>query len=274
MTRPHTAPPGMAERIAAAAAPELDALATRARRQTRLALLLLLGLPTLLAVWQFLELAARPAPVSSRPDARWLAQLVGPDGRFESPDGAARRATPVGLHGLALLALTRSDEDRPDGPTDPAAIARAAEWLLAQQAPDGGLADADQDHALGTVALVEAWQRTHAPDVRVAAEHAVACLLEREAWGGAHIDAAAAAWALEALAAAQDAGLARDARAAIDRTRARLVAELGGAVDPATLRAAALSPQATPRQAALGPLYVASVTLLAAAPPGGLVAAR
>ena len=257
-------PEGLAERIAGVAAPELDALALRARRRTRVALLVLLGVPTLAAGWQFALLAARPLPPAPRPDARWLAQLVGPDGRFAQPDAEASRATPVGLHGLALLALARADGD--GSPTERATIARAADWLLAQQAPDGGLADADQDHALGTLALVTAWDRTRAPGLRAGAERAVACLLEREAWG-VPVDGATAAWSLQALLAAQDAGLAGDAAAAVARTRTRLAASLGGLLDREALGAAALSPQAAPRQASLGPLYVASVALLASAPP-------
>ncbi|HEX5011880.1 MAG TPA: hypothetical protein VFY71_15915 [Planctomycetota bacterium] len=267
--RPQTpsreAPPaGLAERIADVAAPELDALAVRARRRSRLALVVLLGVPTLMAAWQFALLAARPLPPAPRPDARWLAQLVGPDGRFTQPDADAQRSTPVGLHGLALLALARADGDA--SPSERAVIARAADWLLAQQAPDGGLADADQDHALGTLALVTTWVRTRAPELRAGAERAVACLLQREAWG-APVDGATAAWSLQALLAAQDAGLAGDAAAAVARTRTRLAASLGGLVDREALGLAALSPQAAPRQAALGPLYVASVALLAAAPP-------
>jgi len=265
--RPQTpsreAPPaGLAERIADVAAPELDALALRARRRTRVALLVLLGVPTLAAGWQFALLANKPLPPAPRPDARWLAQLVGPDGRFAQPD-AAQHGTPVGLHGLALLALARAEGD---GSPERATIARAADWLLAQQAPDGGLADADQDHALGTLALVTAWDRTRAPELRAGAERAVACLLEREA-ADTRVDGATAAWSLQALLAAQDAGLAGDAAAAVARTRTRLAASLGGPLDREALGAAALSPQAAPRQASLGSLYVASVALLASAPP-------
>jgi hypothetical protein len=261
-TRRDAPPAELAARIAGAAAPELDALAARARRRSAVAVMVLLGVPVLVAVWQFALLAAQPGEPAPRLDARWLAQRVGPDGRFAAPEGEPR-ATPVGLQGLALLALARADVA--DADMDRAALARAADWLLAQQAPDGGLADADPDHALGTLALVEAWRCTQEPRVRAGAERALSALLEREAWGG-RVDGAAAAWSLQALLAAQDAGLAGDAASAVNRTRARLAAALGDSLGRGPLDAA-LSPQAAPRQASLGPLYVASVALLASAAP-------
>src|SRR5262249_4657045 len=105
-TRPE-APAGPAARIVAAAAPEPAPPARHGRRRTRVALLVLLGAPALAAGWQFALLAARPVPAAPALDAQGLAQLVGPDGRFAAPDAA--RPTPVGLHGLALLALARSE---------------------------------------------------------------------------------------------------------------------------------------------------------------------
>jgi|GEM_PF-6584500 len=249
------APVSLPGRIAREAAPALDGFARRARRRTLSALAALLGLPLALLAWQ-LSLAEEAPSAALRPDALWLAQRVGPDGRF-----AGESETPVsevGLHSLALLALVRGDAA--DGSREP--LARASDWLLQQQAADGALAEADADQALGTLALVEAWRATCEPELREGAERAHRNLLQREAWGGRGSEVAAA-WSLEALLTAREAGL-RGAAAAEARAHGRLLAALGGPVDRDRLRRAALSPQAVPRQPALGQLYVASVSLLAA----------
>jgi hypothetical protein len=247
---------GLAERIARDAAPALEVLARRARRRTLAALAVLLALPAALAAWQWSLAAGEPLP-APRTDARWLAQRVGPDGRFAGAGESL--VSEVGLHSLALLALLRGDAAE----VPRAALSRAADWLLDQQASDGALAAADADHALGTLALVEAWRATHEPRLRDGAERAQRNLLQREAWGG-HGGELAAAWSLEALLTAREAGL-DGAEAAEARTRDRLLAALGGPVDRDGLRRAALSPQSVPRQAGLGELYVASVSLLASA---------
>ncbi len=251
-------PTDLSRRIVAVAAPELVSLAGRARRRLRAGLAALLALPAAIVAWP-LALAPAEGPRLPRPDAQWLAQRVGADGRFA--DGSELPVSEVGLHGLALLALARGDE----AGASRDALVRAGDWLLDQQAGDGALASADADHALATLALVEAWQATHESHLRAGAEKAHENLLQREAWGGRGGELAAA-WSLEALLTAREAGL-DGAAAAEDRARERLLAELGGPVDRSRLRQAAISPRAVPRQAGLGELYVASVSLLANPPP-------
>lgn len=252
------APADLAARIEGAAAPALAALAARARRRTLAALGAVLAVPALMLAWWLAT--PRPATPAPRLDAHWLAQRVGPDGRFAPASWSGPRAAESGMQGLALLALARAAD------SDAAAIDRAGEWLLGQQRPDGALADATQDHAVATLALVEAWRRTGAPPLRAGAESAVACLVERQA-DAPRAGCAAAAWSLQALLAAQDAGLCSDQRAALSRARTRLQAELGGPLGRDALAEAALSQQAAPRCSGLGELYVATAALLAAEVP-------
>jgi hypothetical protein len=259
MSERHEPPADLAQRIERAAAPELDRYASKARRRTVLALGAALAVPALF----FAARLALPSTITppQRTDASWLAQRVGPDGRFEPASWSGPRAAESGMHGLALLALAREPG------SDAAAVARAGDWLLAHQRPDGSLADADQDHAVATLALLQVSQRLQDPKLRAGAEAAVSCLVERLADAPRVAEPGAkaeAAWSLEALLAAQDAGLCADRRAALDRARSRLQAQLGGPMPRAALAQATLSPAAAPRRKGLGELYVATVAMLSA----------
>lgn len=253
------APAGLAGRIVDAAAPELAARARGARRRVGVALAVLLGVPAGVLVWRMSTAPAVATP-ATRADAGWLAAQVGPDGAL--PDEGVAPSSRVGLQGLALVALARGALEPAEPERD--AIARAAAWLIRRQAPDGALSSADEDHALATLALVEAFGVTDEAALRDGAERALANLLQRQAWGGAG-GVAAAAWSLEALFAAREAGLS-GARLAEARARERLVAAVGAPLDREALRRAALAPDVAPRQAGLGEVYVASVALLAADP--------
>ncbi len=249
------APAGLVGRIVDAARPELDARARGVRRRTAATLGVLLGVPAAVLAWRLATAPGEPSPVV-RADARWLAAQVGLDGAL--PDAGVAPSSRVGLHGLALLALARGAPQRTD--EERAAFARAASWLLERQAVDGALSPADEDHALATLALVEAFRLTCDEDLREGAELALSNLLQRQAWGGTG-GVAAAAWSLEALCSAREAGLSC-ARAAETRARARLVAAAGGPLEREALRLAALAPAVAPRQTGLGEVYLASVALL------------
>lgn len=258
------APTGLAGRIVDAAAPELQARARGSRRRTAAVLALLLGVPAaVLAV----RLATAPgeAPPAERLDARWLAQRVAADGTLA--DEAVAPGAQVGLQALALVALARGVE-QPDAEVREA-IARAGRWLVERRAADGALAGPDEDQALGTVALIEAWRVTGDNELRRGAEAALGELLQREAWGGERGErgVAAAAWGLEALGAAREAGLSGAGRAE-ERARERLVAVLGGDGAGDARRRGLVGERVAPRQAGLGDVYVAAVGILAGATAG------
>jgi len=179
--------------------------------------------------------AAAPAPAGA---AHWLASTLRPDGRFDTGRLEVPSADEVGLHALALLALASADVPAERAPETSAAALRAARWLLDQQDDDGSIGapvGAGFDHALGTVALLEAGVLTGDAAVREGADRAVALIAQRQAqdggWqprapGRAGASPAQTAWTLAALLRAQQLG-ATELQPAIARGQARLVADLG-----------------------------------------------
>ncbi len=241
--------------------------------------------------------AVPAAPAIASAGAAWIAGRLGPDGRFDEASWTGPRGDTIAMHGLALLALTRSD-GRPagDARAHAADVLRGARWLLEQQSADGTIGapddEGDFDHAVAAVALLEAGQLTHDAGVSRGAGRAVAHLLasqladggwDRRAARGSN--AARTAFCLQALLRAEQLeppGIAPcDLAESIDRGRSRLAADLGGVRAPpdldldAVARIAlgtqppailAAAEPAGPAGRGLGELYVASLAILAAAP--------
>lgn len=296
-TRRDRPPAGLPGRILRAAAPALAARRAKIARRTRRAVLaaaaLLLGVPLLhrsLADGagdgpsdgqgpRFAPVASVPGDV--REQATWLAARVRPDGSFDAASWTGPRAEGLAMHGLALLALARADEDG----SHRDALLRGASWLVERQGPGGGF-----DEGLGargaaafgapvaTLALLEVGRVTGEPDVRDAAARAVRSLAvsggEGAGWAARPpargAAAERAAWSRLALeeAARQDTDAGRGPAAMLVALRGR-----GGAGGD---RASSL-PVALPRLAmgpvpaggesiGFGPLHVASVSILAALP--------
>ncbi len=181
------------------------------------------------------DAAWTPAPAAG---AHWLANTLRPDGRFDTGRLEVPHADEVGLHALALLALASADEGSERTPETTDAALRAARWLLDQQDDDGSIGapvGAGFDHALGTVALLEAGVLTGDAEVRAGARRAVALIAECQepdgGWqprapGQAGASLAQTAWTLAALLRAQQLGVT-ELQPAIARGQSRLATDLG-----------------------------------------------
>ncbi len=172
---------------------------------------------------------ARSLVVVESDDADEVARLL------RRPDVAALGAREVGLRAFGLIALMRSG--RADIDDD---VRAASDWLLLHQGGDGtiGITPGDSDHAVATVALLEASQRIDiAPD-------AIAAAVESLRDGARGLDGPGAtpvqaAWTLQALLMARAAGQA-DCELAIERThgllRMRMPQRVGRVPDLAEAR--------------------------------------
>lgn len=111
--------------------------------------------------------------------ASWHLQHLAEDGTWYEgvPRGLGSRK--VGLHALALMALSREAEARPDA-AHREAVVRAARWLVDGQGADGGFGlDVDpgsMDHVLATASLVEAWAATRSDQLGAPLDGALALL--------------------------------------------------------------------------------------------------
>ncbi|HTE05669.1 MAG TPA: hypothetical protein VK824_05685 [Planctomycetota bacterium] len=235
------------------------------------------------------QLAPGAGPV---PDgaAHWLASALRSDGRFLGGGPEVPRADEVGLHAFALLALASAGPSPATQRENADAALLAARWLLEQQDEDGSIGapvGAGFDHALGTVALLEAGALTGDAPVRAAADRAVALIAERQALDGGWQPRVAGlpggspaqtAWTLAALLRAQQLGTP-DLERAIARGQSRLAADLAGDVrdggsrgpavaaadlDLAAVRAVALGSSRSRAATPAGGLYAASLAVLAA----------
>jgi hypothetical protein len=168
----------------------------------------------------------------------WLARHQDDDGRWSSSDyirhdprGAARADTggPLfdpGVTGLALLCfLSAGYSDRGAGDAGYYAlnVEQALRWLRSAQADDGVFGSRATrsfmyNHAIATIAMAEAARRTRDPALRKSAEIAVryveAARNSGSAWrydpGSGANDTSVTVWCVEALAAAEAAGIAVD----------------------------------------------------------------
>lgn len=160
--------------------------------------------------------------------------------------GAGAPTHDVGVTALALLAFLGDGHTQNEGPHR-ATLARALAWLVDQQDPDTGLLgersghDFLYDHALGTLALCEAYFFTRSPLLKRPAQLAVNLILRaRNPYGAWRYelppvgdnDTSVTGWMVFALASAEDAGLEGDFRAAY----AGALAFLDEVTDPTTGR--------------------------------------
>lgn len=92
----------------------------------------------------------------------WLVRVQEPSGAWEGTRWGGRETFPVGLTGLALLALAE-DESAIVPKSHEAAIRRAANYLMRVQREDGRWIDpasgTSYDHAIATCALLAVYQR-------------------------------------------------------------------------------------------------------------------
>lgn len=173
------------------AAPNQNAapLATHLRTQTqrswapRLALVAAAAALVLAVVNTLNVSAPLTAPADSTPLA-WIEAHLSHTGTWPVEATMGLRAQQVGLHSMALMALTCGAAEDLTAERR-ARIAMAAEWLVAQQNDDGslgpsqapswgrGAATADFDHVVGTRALLESWTLLGAPSLGQAATHAL-----------------------------------------------------------------------------------------------------
>jgi hypothetical protein len=184
--------------------------------------------------------AGLPAVTASDASAHWIAEQLGPDGRFDAASWSGPRNEEIAMHGLALLALARAGNEsarEDDGAERSAEVLRGARWLIDQQDADGTLGGegGGLSHAVATVALLEASELTGEGAVRRAAERAVARIAATQLTDGGWqphapargCDPARTAWALQALLRAEQLKV-RGLCKSIARGRSRLAADLGG----------------------------------------------
>ncbi|MEO0650506.1 MAG: prenyltransferase/squalene oxidase repeat-containing protein [Planctomycetota bacterium] len=174
----------------------------------------------------------------------WLAEHQSEDGRWSAAafplecdlggppaHGAGSPAHDVGVTGLALLAFLGFGDTAHQGQYKDV-IRRGLAWLRTQQDRDTGQIGARSskewiyDHAIATLALAEAQYGARSPLQRRALERAVGLLVEAKApYGGAWrydvpnpgtADTSVTGWAVFALAAAHDAGVALDDTLLVD----------------------------------------------------------
>ena len=173
------------------------------------------------------------------------------------------------------------------GGADATAIDRAADWLLSRQDADGtfdleGGASAEVtgsgllEHAVATVALLEAFSVRPRPMLRAGTDRALAHLVDRGRDMGGHLpyagparNSAATAWVLMAFMRADDLGWT-GLGPAIDEGRRRLSFETGSLIGPTRLRPVdvshvALVPRPASMVAPLGPVFEASEAVLISA---------
>jgi len=145
-------------------------------------------------------------------------------------DGPGGSTHDVGVTGLALLAFLGDGNSTTSGEYKDV-VARGITWLKNQQDPDSGLIgertghDFLYDHALGTLALCEAYYASHSPLIKGAAQKAVELIVRARAPYGAwrydlpsigDSDTSLTGWMVFALASAREAGLEADYRSAFD----------------------------------------------------------
>lgn len=165
-------------------------------------------------------------------------------------DGLGNPQHDVGVTSLAVLAFLGAGHHHRQPGAWAGQVRQALRWLVDQQAPDGDFGDerllqSTYDHAIATLAIVEAYAMSRDSLLREPATRALARLSTLRAPGGgwryraghpeqaAHAqDLSVTGWALLALAAAETAGLPVDERAWADGLL--LVEEL---TDPDTGRA-------------------------------------
>lgn len=111
---------------------------------------------------------------------RWIAASQAEDGRWDadSADASGAAVHDVGVTGLALLALLGEGNTPKVGPRA-SAVAKGLAWLMSQQDPETGLVGTTSsqtfiyDHAIATLALVEAYGMTEEAQRKPAAQAAI-----------------------------------------------------------------------------------------------------
>ncbi len=141
--------------------------------------------------------------------------------------GAGESLHDVGVTGLALLAFLGDGNTPRHGPHQDV-VRRAVRWLVDQQDPDTGLIGQAlgsafvYDHAIGTLALCEAYYLSGSPLLRTPAKEAAALITRARnpygAWRYAltpdgESDTSVTGWMVFALKSAADSGLVVDERA-------------------------------------------------------------
>jgi len=172
------------------------------------------------------------------PYSRYLGWFL----RNQNPDGSWGESVGVleghaigrpGMTGLALLTLlgeghSHLSKDRIEGRTTGDAARRGLQWLMRDQLPGGtfGSSNGVVDHAVATLALVEAYGLTGSNLFKNQAQNAVDALIRLQENAQAFDDVAAQGWALMALKAAEISGLSFP-RVGYDRIRSYFDARLG-----------------------------------------------
>ncbi|MEO6708403.1 MAG: prenyltransferase/squalene oxidase repeat-containing protein [Planctomycetota bacterium] len=198
--------------------------------------------------------AARPhraaAPIdpahlrTARTDAlEWLAAHQRDDGSWEGEGNA--KVNKVGLTGLALLAL-QSDGSTTSSGAHARSVARGIDWLVSQQEADLGVVGPrtghsfGYDHAIATQAMCIALRAAPDEKLRRASQNAVNFITRMRnpygAWRYSYpptgdSDTSVTGWMVEALIAAQAAGLSIDPEAYVGAKQ-----WIDDVTDPATAR--------------------------------------
>ena len=166
--------------------------------------------------------AQDPSPVDR--SLGWLARQQNDDGSW-SLQGKGQGAPEVASTGLAVLAFLGAGDTHKSGRYKKE-VGTALRWLKMIQSAEGRLHVAGgslRTHAIGALALIEAYGLTGSPIFRTsaqsAADYTTRVLLETEA--AKELDAETAGWCLAALKSAKVSGLKVD-----DRTFERCLARL------------------------------------------------
>ncbi len=214
--------PELAQRIVAAAAPQLRQLRWRRWRRRATLPVLAGGLVAGLLLWLRSEpgqpvlnatagLARADGAAAEAQGAGLIAARLQADGRFDPASWTGPANAELGLQSLALLALARTDDSRHAGE-----LLRGARWLLSQQERDGSFGPAalgGQDQALATLALLEISTVSDELDLRSGARRAVRALQTSLPAGRD------TAWRLLALERAAELRLGGDLQGAIAQAR-------------------------------------------------------